>query len=206
MVLPSCPFPPIAWFHLAYGDYGAVVDVHENYVKQSIRNRIILANSNGRWELTLPVNRRAASSRLMSDLVFTDQMSPEFLIKHLKTAYGSAPFYEHFEDSLFTLIKKFGNPSQSLLEFNIQTLSWIKEELGVCELEFSDKYINTDHLDFRIKGAFSDELWEYKPYPQVFEDRNGFIEGLSILDTMFHGGPEVKRWWSDNVKMKDGVV
>jgi hypothetical protein len=202
MVLPLCPFPPIAWFHIAYGGYGAVVDVHENYVKQSIRNRIILANSNGRWELTLPVNRRSANSRLLEDIVFTDQMSPQFLIKHLKTAYGSAPFYEHFEDTLFTLIKKYGNPNQSLLEFNLQTLAWIKEELGVREVEFSNEYINTDQRDLRIKGVFSDELWDYKPYPQVFEDRNGFISGLSILDALFHGGPEVKRWWSDNVKMK----
>jgi hypothetical protein len=202
MVLPLCPFPPIAWFHIAYGGYGAVVDVHENYVKQSIRNRIILANSNGRWELTLPVNRRSANSRLLEDIVFTDQMSPQFLIKHLKTAYGSAPFYEHFENTLFTLIKKYGNPNQSLLEFNLQTLAWIKEELGVREVEFSNEYINTDQRDLRIKGVFSDELWDYKPYPQVFEDRNGFISGLSILDALFHGGPEVKRWWSDNVKMK----
>tara|TARA_B110000444_G_C18764295_1_gene559126 strand:- start:579 stop:1199 length:621 start_codon:yes stop_codon:yes gene_type:complete len=206
MVLPLCPFPPIAWFHLAYGGFGAIVDVHENYVKQTIRNRIILANSNGRWELTLPVNRRAANSRLYIDIVFTDEMSPDFLIKHLKTAYGSAPFYEHFEDSLVALINKYGNPNQSLLEFNLQTLEWIREELGIGNLMFSEEYINTDNKDHRIKGSFSDKIWSYKPYPQVFEDRNGFVGGLSVLDAMFHGGPESKRWWSDNVNIKEGAI
>ena len=200
MVLPLCPFPPIAWFHIAYGGYGAVVDVHENYVKQSIRNRIILANSNGRWELTLPVNRRSANSRLLEDIVFTDQMSPQFLIKHLKTAYGSAPFYEHFENTLFTLIKKYGNPNQSLLEFNLQTLAWIKEELGVREVEFSNEYINTDQRDLRIKGVFSDELWDYKPYPQVFEDRHEFIPNLSILDLLFCTGPEAVSYLQSFIK------
>ena len=86
MILPSCPFPPISWYHLAYqDDSNALIEVHENYVKQSIRNRILLANSQGVWDLTLPVHRRKAESRLIEDIVFTDQMDPVFLMKNIKT-------------------------------------------------------------------------------------------------------------------------
>ena len=51
-------------------------------------------------------------------------------MKNIKTAYGSSPFYEHFEDSLERLFNEFGNPGQSLLEFNLQTIRWVEEELG----------------------------------------------------------------------------
>ena len=52
-------------------------------------------------------------------------------MKNIKTAYGSSPFYEHFEDSLMRLFNEFGNPGQSLLEFNLQTIRWVEEELGL---------------------------------------------------------------------------
>ena len=198
MVLPCCPFPPLSWYHLAYqNDKSAVIEVKDNYIKQSIRNRILLSNSQGVWDFTLPVHRRNADSRLIEDIVFTDQMDPIFLMKNIKTAYGSSPFYEHFEDSLERLFNEFGNPGQSLLEFNLQTIRWVEEELGLKSVETSSEYMKCeDELDFRIKSKLTSNSWQYKPYPQVFEDRNGFIGGRSILDAIFHGGPEAKRWWT----------
>ena len=48
--------------------------------------------------------------------------------------------------------------------------------------------------DFRKKGALTTKVWSYKKYAQIFEDRNGFIEGRSVLDAMFHEPNEVKNW------------
>ena len=196
MTIPCCPFPPLSWYHLAYCK-GATIDVHENFIKQSIRNRILLANSQGVWDLTLPVHRRNAESRSIKDIVFTDQMDPKFLIKNIKTAYGSAPFYEHFEETLTELFEEYGNPGQSLLAFNLATIKWVEEELGIGKIQKSKEYIESSVNDYRKKGLLISEKWGYTPYPQVFEDRNGFIAGRSILDAIFHGGPEAKRWWTD---------
>lgn len=197
MILPACPFPPLSWYHLAYSEGAkAAIEVHENYIKQSNRNRILLANSTGAWDLTLPVHRRNAESRLIKDIVFTDLMNPPLILKNIKTAYGSAPFYIHFEDSLKDLLNSYGNPGDSLLEFNLATIKWIENELGICELGSTSEYSSTSENDFRPKGSLASKNWNFKPYPQVFEDRNGFIEGRSILDAIFHGGPEVKRWWA----------
>ena len=196
MTIPCCPFPPLSWYHLAYCK-GAVIDIHENFVKQSIRNRILLVNSQGTWDLTLPVHRRNADSRLIKDIVFTDQMDPNFLVKNIKTAYGSAPFYEHFEETLIKLFEDYGNPGQSLLAFNIATIKWVEEELGIEGVVKSESYIDSEENDYRKKGLLLSDKWGYTPYPQVFEDRNGFIAGRSILDAIFHGGPEAKRWWTD---------
>ena len=198
MVLPCCPFPPLSWYHVAYcSSTPAIIDINENYVKQSIRNRIFLVNSNGIWDFTLPVHRRNAESRLIKDIVFTDQMDPTFLLKNIRTAYGSSPFYEHFENTLFDLFRTKGNPGQSLLDFNLSSIKWIEDELGLEQISQSKKYIEATYNDYRVKNALIGDRWSYNSYPQVFEDRNGFIEGRSILDAIFHGGPEAKRWWSD---------
>ena len=198
MVLPCCPFPPLSWYYVAYcSSSPAVIDVNENYVKQSIRNRILLANSNGVWDFTLPVHRRNAESRLIKDIVFTDQMDPTFLLKNIRTAYGSSPFYEHFENTLIDLFSINGNPGQSLLDFNLNSIKWIEDELGLEPISLSKNYIECSENDFRVKNALIGDKWSQNSYPQVFEDRNGFIKGRSILDAIFHGGPEAKRWWSD---------
>ena len=47
---------------------------------------------------------------------------------------------------------------------------------------------NTSWHDWRVKGAWRDV--STAPYPQVFEDRLGFVAGRSILDVVFHLGPE----------------
>ena len=198
MVLPCCPFPPLSWYHVAYcSSTPAIIDINENYVKQSIRNRILLVNSNGIWDFTLPVHRRNAESRLIKDIVFTDQMDPTFLLKNIRTAYGSSPFYEHFENTLFDLFRTKGNPGQSLLDFNLSSIKWIEDALGLEPISQSKKYIEATYNDYRVKNALIGDRWSYNSYPQVFEDRNGFIEGRSNLDAIFPGGPEAKRWWSD---------
>lgn len=198
MILPCCPFPPLSWYHLAYSNCAStLIDVHENYIKQSLRNRILLANSQGVWDFTLPVHMRNAKSRLMKEIVFTDQMNPKFLLKNIKTAYSSSPFYEHFEESLIELFNTNGNPEQSLLGFNLASIKWVENELGVSNITLSESYIDKPYNDFRNKQALISSNWNYPSYPQVFEDRNGFISGRSILDAIFHGGPEAKRWWTD---------
>ena len=126
MILPACPFPPLSWYKLAYTSDDTLIEVHENYIKQSLRNRILLANSGGVWDFTLPVHRRHAESRLMKDIVFTDDMDSVFLMKNIRTAYSSSPFYEHFEDSLIELFNQYGQPGKSLLEFNLKSIEFIE--------------------------------------------------------------------------------
>ena len=196
MILPACPFPPLSWYKLAYSSDDTLIEVHENYIKQSLRNRILLANSGGVWDFTLPVHRRNAESRLIKDIVFTKDMDSVFMMKNIRTAYSSSPFYEHFEESLIELFNEYGQPGKSLLEFNLKSIEFVEIELGLSPLNKSEQYITHSEHDFRPRGKLISGF-KFKDYPQVFEDRNGFISGRSILDAIFHGGPEAKRWWTD---------
>lgn len=199
-ILPACPFPNLAWYKVALSEGEVVLDTHENYVKQTDRNRIFIADAHGAKFITLPVHRRNANSRSISDVVFTEAMIPRFIMRHFRTAYSSAPFFEHFEGELMEFFEKFGTPGKSLLEFNLASFKWVEQMIGLKReggIVESSKYTEPVKMakgDFRKKGALTTKVWSYKKYAQIFEDRNGFIEGRSVLDAMFHEPNEVKNW------------
>nr|MBC8150913.1 WbqC family protein [Bacteroidota bacterium] len=186
-ILPACPFPNLAWYKIALSEGEVLIDIHENYVKQTDRNRIFIADAHGAKFITLPVHRRNADSRSMSDVVFTEAMIPKVIMRHITTAYSSAPFFEHFERELMAFFEEFGTPGKSLLEFNLASLRWVeqmtdlKQEGGMVERSKYTEPVEMFEGDFRKKGALSNQVWSYKRYAQIFEDRNGFIEGRSVL-------------------------
>ena len=199
-ILPACPFPNLAWYKIALSEGEVLLDTRENYVKQTDRNRIFIADAHGAKFITLPVHRRNADSRSMSDVVFTEAMIPKVIMRHITTAYSSAPFFEHFERELMAFFEEFGTPGKSLLEFNLASLEWVeqmtdlKREREMVEQSKYTEPVEMSEGDFRKKGALSNRVWSYKRYAQIFEDRNGFIEGRSVLDAMFHEPNEVKNW------------
>ena len=107
----------------------------------------------------------------------------------LQTGYRASPFFEFFEEELEPLFtKRF----TFLLDFNFLTIEKICQCLGITmPTEKTESYIekNVDLVDGRILiNAKREDNLGYKRYPQVFQDRHGFIENLSILDLLFNEG------------------
>ena len=197
-ILPTCPFPNLAWYKVALFKGEVTIDIHENYVKQTERNRIYICDAYGATFITLPVHRRHANSRSISDVVFTQEMNPKVMMRHITTAYSSTPFYKHFESDLIEFFEEFAKPGKSLLAFNLGSLKCVEKMINLKRKEgFFEQPSYTEPSDiaegdFRKKGALSNEVWSYKRYAQIFEDRNGFIDGRSVLDAIFHEPNEVK--------------
>ena len=56
------------------------------------------------------------------------------------------------------------------------------------------KSVETE-LDFRTAiHPKKDHIFSVSPYYQVFEDRNGFIENLSVVDLLFNQGPHTRNY------------
>ena len=188
-ILPTCPFPNLAWYKVALSEGEVILDTQENYVKQTDRNRIFIADAHGAKFITLPVHRRNANSRSIRDVVFSEDMIPRVIMRHFTTAYSSAPFFEHFEHELMEFFEKFGKPGKSLLKFNLASFKWVEQMIGLKrDGGFVKNSKNTEPVkmvegDFRKKGALTTKVWSYKKYAQIFEDRNGFIEGRSRKDS-----------------------
>ena len=56
-LLSSAYFPPIQWMQKLHRYGRAIVEQHDNFCKQTYRNRCLIATANGVQALTVPIER-----------------------------------------------------------------------------------------------------------------------------------------------------
>ena len=187
-LLPAATFPPLTWFHLAKEER-ATVCVHEHFVKQSLRNRVALVNTQGPIDVSLPVHRRGDATRSAKDIVFTDAVGPGMLLKVLRTNCGRAPFFDHYFPDIEGWAEDHLHPGSSWLDAALASTAWGCKMMDMPHPSASTQFEHGDAWDdWRVKARWKNITCER--YPQVFEDRLGFVAGRSILDVLFHLGPE----------------
>ena len=105
VILSSHYFPCIAYFaHLVkYPDI--IIDIGENFLKQSYRNRCIIYTSNGPLALSIPVIKK--NNTPMKDVLI--DVKEDWKTKHwraISSAYNSSPFFEFYCDELKEVLSK----------------------------------------------------------------------------------------------------
>lgn len=176
-----------------------ILEVHENYQKQSYRNRCYILGANKIEALTVPVlngNSHASIRDMQIDY------STPWVQNHLRTisaAYGKAAYFEHFYDPLKRIYDK---KSRFLFDLNLELLTLCLKLLKwEPRFEFSTEY----SLAKDSKGEFNDMRSLIHPkkiglapgysYTQVFG--NKFEPNLSILDLLFceglQAGPLIRK-------------
>lgn len=208
MLLSTAYFPPVQWFALAAKDLAlspdrvsVYLEAHENYQKQSYRNRCYILGPQGVQMLQVPVVH--GSSWAITD-VLVDYSTPWVLRteRALDTAYESSAFYEYFRDEIFSILE---SKPEHLWDLNLQLIKWCIRRLRIdCELvlttEFTPPDTKADDYRFSIHPKHPDTILQdlglAKPYYQVFRDRmGGFTPGLSALDLIFNEGPNATVEW-----------
>ena len=162
----------------------------DNFQKQTYRNRCCIYGPQGIQSLNIPVLK--ANSKQPTKDVRIDQSS-SWQQQHLKAiaaAYNSSPFYEYFDRELKEL---FMIKTTFLLDFTLKCHEFIAEALPLELPEYSltEQYEKEcgEPDDFRfLVNAKSNKRFDFSRYVQVFSDRHGFIENLSILDLLFAEG------------------
>ena len=176
--------------------YGRVaIEACEHYQKGSYRNRCYLAGANGPLRLSLPLEsgkHQQLPIREVRTLEPKAWARPHWA--SIRSAYGKAPFFEHFAPGLQAF---FDGPTRALFENNLRLIRWILAELEIAvTIECTSTYLPPQPAGF---ADFRDELRPGKPegsefvphpYPQVFEDKHGFLPNMSILDLLFCAGPQ----------------
>ena len=165
-------------------------EVHDNYQKQTYRNRANIYGANGKLALTIPTIYSQKNRQLYRDIkIFNDEKWQALHWKSLQSAYRASPFFEFYEDDLATL---FHTKQTFLLDFNFKCLEVI---FGCLQLEF--QYMKTtsyeskpsNYLDFRyLVNARKEKEYKLESYTQVFSNKHGYINNLSILDLLFNEG------------------
>ena len=169
-----------------------VIEKHENFVKQTYRNRCDIVTANGKLSLSIPLIKQA-DKELISDKKIS--YAEDWRRQHWRTivsAYKNSPYFEFFEDEFKPF---YENQFEFLLDYNTQLLQTILHILRVKkQIKFTQTFeLNPSQVfDFRSLSDIQKSDTVIKPYYQVFADKLGFTPNVSCLDALFSVGLETK--------------
>ena len=192
-LLSTAYFGPVQWFQKVNRYDLAIVDERESFLKQTYRNRCIIATANGPQALTVPVERGATGD--ISSLRISDHGNWRHIHWNaLCSAYGESPFFDYYEDDVRPF---FEERWEYLCDYNMAIarkmceLLQVKEPVRTADVGPVDASNVADFRSLiRPKHAEPDAEFEARPYWQVFGQKNGFLPNLSVLDLLFNMGNE----------------
>lgn len=182
-------FPSISHF-VAIAQAGRVTfEVDDNYQKQTYRNRMFIYSPNGLQLLNIPIKHSKDTHQKTRDVKLEtafDWQKQHF--KSLEAAYRSSPFFEYFEDAFVPIFEK---KHTYLLDLNYQSMELVSKCLRL-DFVFDEtaEYFHevTDKTDLRHLINGKKDTAQLEPYTQVFGDKHGYLNNLSILDLLFNEG------------------
>jgi hypothetical protein len=184
-------FPSISHFAALAQSESTVFEIEDNFQKQTNRNRTYIYSPNGIQLLNIPVKHSKESHQKTKDIqIETDFDWQKQHFKSLEAAYRSSPFFEFFEDDLRPIFEKKHN---FLLDLNFETLEIVSKCLRMkleytTTTEYFHEVDTNEYKDFRTLVNGKKDSSSFESYTQVFDDKYGFINNLSVLDLLFNEG------------------
>jgi hypothetical protein len=184
----------VPFYARLYASESMVFDDIAPFVKQTFRNRAVIATENGTLSLTIPVVHDGGKVA-MRDV----RMSEHGNWRHqhwnaIVSAYRKSPFFDYYADDFAHFYEERDG---FLMDFNLRLHGVVSELLGLerkVGLLSDEAFDAADVVDLRRiaepRALETVEGVALQPYYQVFALRNGFIPSLSILDLLFNMGPE----------------
>ena len=169
-LLSSTYFGPIQWYQKLNRYDSILIEQHDSFVKQTYRNRCMIATANGSLALSMPTSPgnkdkgdegmpTTVNSTIISDLYSFNMDICRKMCELLDI-----------------------EPNISLTDHYIS-----REEAGDLGIaDFRDA--------IRPKHPLPDPDFEPRRYYQVYEQRHGFLPNMSILDLLFNMGNESVLW------------
>ncbi len=187
-------FPTIAHFVAISNSNSITFEAEDNYQKQTYRNRMFIYGANGKLLLNIPVKHNKKSTKTTYKDILIENIE-DWQKQHWRSivsAYKSSPFFEYYEDDIKTI---FTSPQTSLFDMNIKIFKIICEciELNV-NINFTDKFNKEGTADNcidlrKIVNSKKEINTSFDKYTQVFCEKYGYLNNLSILDLLFNEGP-----------------
>ena len=213
-LLSTTYFGPVQWYQKLYRHEAVEIEQWESFLKQTYRNRCLIATTQGIQALTVPVERRQESGdrrqetgdRRQENTIRDVRISDHGNWRHLHwnalvSAYGESPFFEYYQDDIRPF---FENRWDYLFDFNEAIREKMCELLDIQpKVSFTQSWKDSDDSEYSENSDFSDYReainpkhpqpdpdFEPKSYYQVYQQKHGFLPNLSILDLLFNMGPE----------------
>ena len=186
-------FGPVQWYQKLHRADVVQIEKWESFIKQTYRNRCLIATTNGIQTLTVPIVRN--ESPLIKDIRISDHGNWRHLHWNaLQSAYGESPFFEYYQDDIRPFFEKRWD---YLLDYNEAICQKMCELIDIQpSIQYSSDFVAEPNnvSDYRIainpKHPVPDADFTPKPYYQVYSSKHGFLSNLSVLDLLFNMGPE----------------
>ena len=206
VILTSAYLGPVQYYSKLYGASRIFEERCDHYVKQTYRNRCVIAGANGPLALTLPIEHGDCLKPLTRDIRLSEHGNWRHLHWNaLVSAYDKSPFFEYYADDLRPFYEK---RYDYLVDFNEGLRKTICDLLDLHPVVVpTTSYMDAAQVkgpDFREtirpKVDFStDATFCARPYYQVFAEKHGFLPNLSILDLLFNEGPMTRMVLRDSI-------
>lgn len=184
-------FPSISHFVAMVQAESIVFEMEDNFQKQTNRNRTYIYSPNGVQLLNIPIKHSRTSHQKTKDIQIENDFDwQKQHFKSLEAAYRSSPFFEYFEDDFVPFFEK---KHQFLMDLNLEALEIISKCMRMkFDFETTNEYFHevdsNKFLDYRFLVNGKKDPSVFESYTQVFDDKFGFINNLSVLDLLFSEG------------------
>ena len=192
ILLTTAYLPPLSWVKTAVKAGKVTIEAHESYSRQTFRNRCRLVTANGLVSLSIPVVKHSGQKTKTKDVkIFYGDPWQRSHWRTIDAAYSNSPFYLYYKDELAPF---FRHKYQFLIDLNMALCEKLFDLIGVdIYMRQTEKYEVRPEGIRDLRDAFYPKKKndiELPPYSQVFEERQGFIRDLSIIDLLFNMGNE----------------
>jgi len=194
ILLSTAYYGNIRYYTKFFQDQPVVIEAHENYQKQSYRNRCRILTANGLADLTVPVVKDSGNKIPIKD-VRIDYSKP-WRHQHwysIMSAYKNSAYYDYYYDIFEPL---YSERFEFLWDLNEVIREKIFNLLKIkFEIKYSEDFYGDVENDFRNsispkkKYNVVDKNFQLVEYYQVFSDKYDFFPDLSIIDLIFCEGP-----------------
>ena len=182
-------FPSISHYIAMVQAESVTFEMEDNFQKQTNRNRMYIYSPNGVQLLNVPVKHGINKHQKYKDVRIENDFSwQKNHFKSLESAYRTSPFFEYFEDDFRPLFEK---KQEFIMDLNLEIFALVNSSLGIkIEAQKTAEYFHevTDYTDYRSLVNGKKDTTQIEEYTQVFNEKHGFINNLSILDLLFNEG------------------
>lgn len=197
------------------------------YTRRDWRNRNKIKTPHGLQWLTIPVKVKGKFYQKIKETEVTDDDWRNNHWKSITLNYTHAPYFDYYKNDFEKIY--LGNTEKMLSNINYNFILKICEILKIkTKISWSSDYIladgKTERLvdlckqagatryisgpaakDYIVKSFFDDEkikleYMNYSNYPEYEQFHPPFVHSVSVLDLIFHTGPDAYKYLLSNNK------
>ena len=199
VLLSTAYLAPVQYYTKLLSYPRVQVEQMDHYVKQTYRNRCLIAAPEGVLPLTIPTEKPATEMCLLRDIRISDHGNWRHLHWNaLCSAYNHTPYFEYYRDDFAPFYEQkhyifLVDYNEALLQLvcslidltpQLSRTTTYQAEPPTCVDDFRE-LIHPKRIATEV-----DPMFRPVPYYQVFQERLGFLPNLSIADLLFNMGPE----------------